>query len=394
MLMRFSFALFYNIWLTAALLYHTTVITQDPLLLILIGVAAEATVVLFEIPTAIIADTYSRKWSVIIGLLITGVALTLEGAFPIYATVVLAEILHGIGFTFYSGANDAWLADEVGMVRAAPIFVRGGQISLLAAQAGILSAIVIGQAGLHMPLIVAGIGMGALGVFLLFVMREDGFTPEPSSERIMGKLTATFRRSLSMLRGGYGMGLVVAVGVVVGLSVGGYDRLYTPHFLLNFTPPLEPIVWFGLLSFAVSVSAAVILEVIRRRAKLISAERIPRLIAMLYAGTIAGNVIFVLAGQFELAVFAYWFSQMLRTTTRPLIIIWINQITPSHSRASAISMYWQAVSLGNVLGAPVIGLIGTLTSARWALLAAVLALSPTLWLLTRGRHTPAASEAE
>src|SRR5690606_5640040 len=101
---------------------------------------------------------------------------------------------------------------------------------------------------------------------------------------------------------------------------------------------------------------------------------------------------------------AYWFSQMLRTTTRPLIIIWINQITPSQFRASAISMYWQSISLGNIIGAPVIGLIGTVTSVRWALMTSVLALSPTLSPLTlRGRsaetpqalvHSPTRGEGE
>lgn len=383
-LMRGGVSTFYNMWLTVTMLYHATVITQDPLQLILLGVAHEVTVFLFEIPTGVVADTYSRKWSCVIGLLMTGAAFALEGAFALYATIVLAQILHGIGFTFYSGANDAWLADEIGPDRAAPVFVRGAQIALIAPQIGILSAILIGQAGLAAPLFVAGIGMGTIGTILAFVMNEHGFKPEKSSARVWGNLTGTFRRSLSMLERGKGLALVVVVGLVVGLSVGGYDRLFTPHFLLNFTPPpLEPVVWLGLMSAAVSLSAALILQWIRRRARLISTERVPRLIAALYGGTILGNVVFVMAGRLELALIAYWFSQMLRTTTRPLIIIWISQITPSQFRASAISMYWQSISLGNVLGAPVVGLIGTLTSVRWALMTAVLALSPTLWLLTR-----------
>jgi DHA3 family tetracycline resistance protein-like MFS transporter len=400
-LMRASVSTFYNMWLTVTMLYQATVITQDPLQLILLGVVHEATVFLLEIPTGVVADTYSRKWSVVIGLLVTGVAFALEGAFALYATVMLAQILHGVGFTFYSGANDAWLADEIGPEQAAPVFVRGAQIALIAPQIGILSAILIGQAGLTAPLLIAGGGMATIGTILAFVMKEHGFKPEKSSARVWGNLTGTFRRSLSLLERGKGLALVVIVGVVVGLSVGGYDRLYTPHFLLNFTPPLEPVVWFGLLSAAVSLSAALILQWIRKRARLISAERVPRLIAALYGGTILGNVVFVLAGRFELAVLAYWFSQMLRTTTRPLIIIWISQITPSQFRASAISMYWQSISLGNIIGAPVVGLIGTITSVRWALMTAVLALSPTLWLLTRRTRsgsahplTPSSTTAE
>jgi DHA3 family tetracycline resistance protein-like MFS transporter len=376
-------------WLTVTLLYHTTEITQDPLQLVLLGVVLEGTVFLFEVPGGVIADSYSRKWSVIAGLLLIGVAYMLEGSFALYAPVLVAQMVFGLGFTFYSGANDAWLADEIGTEQAAPVFVRGSQISLIAAQPGIFGAIWLGQNGLHVPMLVAGTGMILLALWLIAFMPENGFTPEQASARVWQQLTHTFKRSTSLLQRQSRFIVVVMVGVVVGLSVGGYDRLFTPHFLLNFTPPLEPVVWFGLLSSVVSLSSAAVLEWVRQRPALISADDAPRLIALLYGGTIAGNVIFVLAGQFWLAVLAYWFSQMLRATTRPLIIIWINQITTSAVRASAISMYWQSNSLGQIVGAPFIGLLGQLTSLRVALMSAVLALSPTLWLLTRDR-TPTA----
>lgn len=382
-LMRASFSYFYSMWLTVTLLYHTTMITQDPLRLLLLGAALEATIFLLEIPTGVIADTYSRKWSVIIGLLLTGCAYFLEGIFPLYTTVLIAHILYGVGFTFYSGANDAWLADELSSADAAPVFVRGAQIALITGQLGILSAIPIGHLALNLPLLISGIGIIATAILLMIVMTENGFIPEKSSTGVFQQVIGTFRKSLGLFEKGKAFVIIVSVGWIVGFSVGGYDRLFTPHFLLNFEPPLEPIIWFGLLSAVVSFSSALILESIRRRAKLISSENIPRLIAVLYGGTILGNVIFVLAGHFALAVVAYWFSQMLRTTARPLILIWINQITTSQFRASAISMYWQLNALGNIMGAPIIGLIGTLMSVRWALMSAVLALLPTVWLLTR-----------
>ncbi len=384
-LMRGGVSLFYNVWLTVTLLYHTTLVTPDPFLLILLGVAHEATTFLFEIPTGVFADSYSRKWSVIIGCVLSGAAYILEGLFPIYLTVLLAQVLFGVGFTFQSGANDAWLADEVGPEQAAPIFIRGTQISQIMAQVGILSAIVIGQAGLPIPLMVAGVGMIGVGLVLACVMTENGFRPEKVSTSALAQMQQTFQKSLLLVRMNRRFVSVVLVGFVVGLSLGGYDRLFTPHFLQNFQPPLEPIVWFGLLSAVVSFSSTIVLQWMRRQAKLMSAERIPGAIAWLYAGTILGNIVFVLAGQFALAVFAYWFSQMLRATIRPLIIVWINKIAESRVRATAISMYWQSNALGHITGMPVIGLIGSLTSLRVALMTAVLAHSPVLWLLTRRR---------
>lgn len=386
-LMRGGVSLFYNLWLTVTLLYHATLVTTDPFLLLMLGVAHEATTFLFEIPTGVFADSYSRKWSVIIGCILSGVAYILEGLFPIYLTVLLAQVLFGVGFTFQSGANDAWLADEVGPEHAAPIFIRGTQISQIMAQVGILSAILIGQSGLQNPLIVAGVGMIGMGLILVRAMTETGFRPERVSESVLAQMQQTFQKSLLLVRLNRRFVSVVSVGFVVGLSLGGYDRLFTPHFVQNFHLPLEPIVWLGLLSAVVAFSSALVLQWMRGRAKLMSAERIPGAIAWLYAGTLLGNIIFVLAGQFGLAVFAYWFSQMLRATTRPLIIVWINQIAESRVRATAISMYWQSNALGHIIGMPVIGLIGSLTSLRVALMTSVLAHSPVLWLLTRRQAT-------
>jgi MFS transporter, DHA3 family, tetracycline resistance protein len=92
-LMRGGVSLFYNMWLTVTLLYHATLVTTDPFLLLMLGVALEATTFLFEIPTGVFADSYSRKWSVIIGCLLSGVAYILEGLFPIYLTVLMAQVV-------------------------------------------------------------------------------------------------------------------------------------------------------------------------------------------------------------------------------------------------------------------------------------------------------------
>lgn len=380
-LLRASFVLFYRMWLTVTLLYHAEMVTTDPLLLILLSVVHEGTVFLFEVPTGIVADSYSRKWSTIIGLLMIGSAYCLEGSAPIYGRVLLAQFIYGVGFTFFSGANDAWIADEIGPEQAAPVFMRGTQISLIFGQIGIISAIVIGQFGVQVPLIVAGIAIIVLGLFLAIVMREEGFSPEKTTSGVRAKLMNTVRQSRMALRTQPLLLNVVLVGFVVG-TTGGFDRLFTPHFL-SYEPQMDAVIWYGLLEAAISLASAVVLEAIRRRATTLSSEQVPRTIALLYLGTIVGNIVFVLAGNFGMAVMAFWFSQMFRNTTRPLIIIWINQFAESRIRATAISMYWQSNALGQVVGSPFVGLIGRLFSLRVALMASVLALSPTLWLLTR-----------
>ncbi len=105
-------------------------------------------------------------------------------------------------------------------------------------------------------------------------------------------------------------------------------------------------------------------------------------------GTSLGNLVFVWAGAFPVAASAYIFSQVLRTATKPLFMIWINRHAPSAVRATVISMYWQANASGHIIGAPILGAIGSLHSLRSALTAASLALLPVVPLYRRQPDEP------
>src|SRR5664279_6191056 len=121
-------ALFFSTIFTVNLVYQAQVVGLTPLQLVLVGTTLETVCFLFEIPTGIVADLYSRRLSVIIGLLLIGVGFTIEGSLPIFGAVLLSQVFWGIGATFTSGALDAWIVDEVGTERMGTVFVRGAQI--------------------------------------------------------------------------------------------------------------------------------------------------------------------------------------------------------------------------------------------------------------------------
>src|SRR5918992_5251666 len=74
--------------------------------------------VLFEVPTGVVADTRGRRFSFMLG------ALTLLSATLLYLVMwniqapfwgwAIASALLGLGFTFFSGATEAWLVDALG----------------------------------------------------------------------------------------------------------------------------------------------------------------------------------------------------------------------------------------------------------------------------------------
>ncbi|MGE3235962.1 MAG: MFS transporter, partial [Thermoleophilia bacterium] len=76
-----------------------------------------AGMVLFEVPTGIVADMWGRRVSFLLGTVTlavsTGLYLLLwETAAPFGAWAV-ASLLLGLGFTFFSGATEAWLVDAL-----------------------------------------------------------------------------------------------------------------------------------------------------------------------------------------------------------------------------------------------------------------------------------------
>jgi DHA3 family tetracycline resistance protein-like MFS transporter len=102
---------------------------------------------------------------------------------------------------------------------------------------------------------------------------------------------------------------------------------------------------------------------------------------------ILGTFLFAWTGMFYVAVACFCISQTLRNTGRPLLIIWINQNTRPQVRATVISMYWQSNALGNIVGSPIIGWIGTRFSIRNALASGALIYTLVLPLLRfAGKH--------
>jgi len=76
-----------------------------------IGAALSISRLVFEVPTGMVADLYSRCLSGLIGLVLIGLAMIVEDMFPSFLPILLAQVIWGLGYTFTSGANEAWLLE-------------------------------------------------------------------------------------------------------------------------------------------------------------------------------------------------------------------------------------------------------------------------------------------
>ena len=117
---------------TASAVYQVMVVGLNPLQLVLVGSVLEVTAFLGEVPTGVVADVFSRRLSILIGYAVIGCGFLLEGSVPQFTAILLAQVLWGLGYTFTSGATEAWLVDEIGQEQAGPLFLREAQISAVA----------------------------------------------------------------------------------------------------------------------------------------------------------------------------------------------------------------------------------------------------------------------
>lgn len=109
---RFCFSLLFSMATVLSMVYHLEVVGLDPFQLVLVGTVLEASCFLFEVPTGVVADLYSRRRSVLIGIFLYGAGFLMEGSLPWFGTVLLAQVVWGCGDTFLTGALEAWIASE------------------------------------------------------------------------------------------------------------------------------------------------------------------------------------------------------------------------------------------------------------------------------------------
>jgi DHA3 family tetracycline resistance protein-like MFS transporter len=360
-------------------LYRVQTTGLDPLQLVLIGTALELTVFLFEVPTGIVADLYSRKLSVLIGFALIGAGFALEGAVPLFSVMLFAQIVWGLGYTFTSGVIDAWLSDEIGSEAANRAFLRATQIQQLAGFAGIGLSVALGSLYLGLPMIVGGGIYLVSAVALIFTMPERGFRPHPEATREpFSAVYKTLGAGLRLARRTPVILTIFVITALLGASSETFDRLSEAHFLQDIGLPevLSPALWFGLIAAASSLLAALVTEVVRRHVDTNAHIAVARALFGINVLLTLSVLGFGLAGDFALALAFYGSAVLLRITAGPLHRAWLNQSLEPRTRATVFSINGQMDALGQIAGGPILGLLARSFGMPIIFVAASLLLLP------------------
>ena len=382
-----TYRLLFALMAGVSAVYRVDVLGLNPLQLVLVGTTLEAAYFLAEIPTGVVADAYSRKLSLIIGYIVIGVGFIIEGAIPQFWAVLLSQVVWGVGATFLSGAEIAWLTDEVGEDKLANILLRSGQLGSAVGIFGILLAMGLGSIDLSFGFLIAGAGMILLGLLLIPLMPETGFQPAAADEReTWGKLSKTFRSGLAFVHQNRVLQLILIIELCIGFSDEGIQRLSQPLLLEEFTFPtvggFQPVVWLGAINIGIALIAIFLLEGLRRRFVDGGANRILRNFRLFFSLSGVAIVVYAASLNFTMAVAAYASYGLLVRMAFPLYDAWVPQQIDKEVRATVMSMWKQLNALGQMIGGPAIGLLATVTTLRIGYGAIAIFLIPVPFLVT------------
>ncbi len=378
------------VWVLAPV-YFVKTVGMSPLQLVLVGTFMELSVFVFELPTGIVADVYSRRLSTIVGYLIMGVAMVFVGLTAEAWAIIFGWAVWGFGYTFTSGAEDAWLADEIGVDNVRPVYLRSAQLGRAVALLGIAATVALGLVALWLPIVVGGCVFAAVGVVLAASMPETGFkrAERGQTESALRVIVRTGVTGARLVRRTPVLLLILAIAASWGAWSEGYDRLAQAHLLQDVSLPsffgLSFVVWFGLISAASLLLAISVAQPANHRLEQAGQLTVTWILLALDVLLIASVVVFGLAGLFWLAVGAMLLTNVARSLAMPLFTSWLNQsIEDSSVRATVMSITSQADAVGQWTGGPAIGAIGNAFGIRTALVSGAFLLSPAVALYSRG----------
>ena len=385
---EFTASAFFSMMFVTMSLYEATVAGLTPLQLVLVGTTVELSVFVFEIPTGVVADAFSRRLSIIIGYFLMGLGFLVEGLFPAFLPILLAQVIWGLGYTFTSGATQAWISDEIGEAPANQLFLRATRVGLTASLLGMGLAIFIGADNVALPIQFGAIGVLVIGFVLIFIMPETGFKPASKEDRNNWQhMWHTFNEGLKSVRARPRLIAILGVGLFYGLYSEGFDRLWVKHLIDNFDIPIifgnNQVAFFAVLRIAGSVLTIFAIRFVEKRVDSGSPLAIGRAM-LIVTGLIATAMIgFAISPLLPLTLGLYLVIDVLRDVHGPLNSAWVNQKLDPQTRATVHSMVGQVDAIGQVAGGPSVGLVARFFSVVAAITTSGMLLLPAMLLVGR-----------
>ncbi|MDJ0771431.1 MAG: MFS transporter, partial [Ilumatobacter sp.] len=364
---------FRGYWIVTSL-YLVVVADLSAFQLVFLGTAMELTVLVSEVPTGVMADTISRKWSIAVSHGLMGTGMLVTGLVTDFGALVAAQMLWGFGWTFSSGADVAWATDELDdALRIDQVITARARWEQFGAALGMIAFGGLAWAtSLATAIVVAGALMIVLGAFVVVRFTEHEF--EPTREHRWRESREIFRRGAALARNDREILLVFAATMLVNSGAEAFDRLFPKRLVdLGFPEEPDPILWFTLLGVVTLTVGAIALRIVEVRIagagvakRVYAAACLSGALGMIVLAH-APNELFGMAGVLLVGGVAW-------TVIRAVSVIWVNRRATSDVRATVQSFLGQTESFGEILGGLALGVLAQATTITVALTCSFAAL--------------------
>jgi len=316
--------------------------------------------VLFEVPTGVVADTLGRRASYLLGsatLFVSTILYLLlwqiSGPFWAWAAV---SMLLGLGFTFFSGATEAWLVDGLhhtkyeGTLEAA--FAKGQIAGGIAMLTGTVAGGLVAQAtNLGVPYLLRAAMLGITFLVAMRSMHDVGFTPRASAS-VVNEFRDIVRSSLDQ---GFRNPPVrwLMLGAPFAGGVGIYAFYAMQPYLLQLYGSSDSYAIAGLAAAVVAgtqIAGGLLVPYLQKAFR--------RRTSVLLVGAVASAAALALIGMVSsfwvaLALFGGW--AIVFAASGPVRQAYINGLIPSEQRATVLSSDNLLGSSGGVIVQPLLG---------------------------------------
>ena len=316
--------------------------------------------VLFEVPTGVVADTVGRRASYLLGT-VTLTASTLlyfllwdvQGPFWAWA---VASILIGLGFTFFSGAVEAWLVDALKATgftgELEHVFGRGQVVAGAAMLTGsVAGGFIAQQTTLGVPFVLRAVVLAVMFFVAFALMHDTGFTPEKGG-RPLAEMRTIASASIE-----YGWRVPAVKWLMVeSLFTGGvgiYSFYALQPYLLELYGDPHAYQIAGLVA-AIVAGAQILGGLAASRIRRLFERRTSALLATAALSTMT----LALAGTIEhfwavIGLIVVW--GLLFAASSPIRQAYMNGLIPSRQRATILSFDSLMSSSGGVWAQPALG---------------------------------------
>jgi MFS family permease len=319
-----------------------------------------AGMVAFEVPTGIVADTIGRRASYLFGTVTLAVSTLLyvllwQIEAPLWEWAI-ASMLLGLGFTFFSGAVEAWLVDALAATdftgEIETVFGRGQIVTGAGMLAGsVAGGFVAAQVSLGAPFVLRGAVLAVMFVVAFRLMHDVGFTPEPG-----GRPLAEMRKiAAASIEYGWRVPAVkwLMVEALFTGGVGVYGFYALQPYLLELYGDPDAYQVAGLVA-AIVAGAQILGGMAAPRIRRRFARRTS---ALLLTASLSAVALAVMGAveSFAVVIAAVVVWALMFAATMPIRQAYLNGMIPSPQRATILSFDSMMSSTGGVWTQPALG---------------------------------------